>query len=408
MGFIIFMFVVLLVIFLLQFYFFSRLHRSLLLLFPKLDKNRSKKIRRYFIFYINIFPVVGLAIAAWIRFNNIKDFLPPENLVLDLLFIFPFWIFVFILVQSIIYLIPGDIVRLLTRLLFKRSRKSIEKYFAVFFLFIVGISAVYVLYRVPYDFNMVETRQIVFQKDGLPEILQNFKIAHVSDIQADHFTSGKRIDNYLDLINEADPDLILIAGDIITSTPKYIGYAGKKLNRLDADYGVFSCIGDHDNWAYRHDYPRSVKEITDSLAVNGVTMKDNDNLIISVDSAKIGLTFITHTYSNRIDQEDLELLVNGTDTLDLKILLTHQPRQFLIDEAIKNKYDLFLAGHTHGGQVSFLFPFITLTPTLIETFYVKGDFYFDQMLMVVNRGLGMSIAPLRYNSTPEITIIILK
>ena len=408
MGFIIFMFVVLLVIFLLQFYFFSRLHRSLLLLFPKLDKNRSKKIRRYFIFYINIFPVVGLAIAAWIRFNNIKDFLPPENLVLDLLFIFPFWIFVFILVQSIIYLIPGDIVRLLTRLLFKRSRKSIEKYFAVFFLFIVGISAVYVLYRVPYDFNMVETRQIVFQKDGLPEILQNFKIAHVSDIQADHFTSGKRIDNYLDLINEADPDLILIAGDIITSTPKYIGYAGKKLNRLDADYGVFSCIGDHDNWAYRHDYPRSVKEITDSLAVNGVTMKDNDNLIISVDSAKIGLTFITHTYSNRIDQEDLELLVNGTDTLDLKILLTHQPRQFLIDEAIKNKYNLFLAGHTHGGQVSFLFPFITLTPTLIETFYVKGDFYFDQMLMVVNRGLGMSIAPLRYNSTPEITIIILK
>ena len=408
MGFIIFMLVVLLVIFLLQFYFFSRLNRSLQLLFPKLDKNRSTKIRRYFIFYINIFPVVGLAIAAWIRFNNIKDFLPPENLVLDLLFIFPFWIFVFILVQSIIYLIPGDIVRLLTRLLFKRSRKSIEKYFAVFFLFIVGISAVYVLYRVPYDFNMVETRQIVFQKDGLPEILQNFKIAHVSDIQADHFTSGKRIDNYLDLINEADPDLILIAGDIITSTPKYIGYAGKKLNRLDADYGVFSCIGDHDNWAYRHDYPRSVKEITDSLAVNGVTMKDNDNLIISVDSAKIGLTFITHTYSNRIDQEDLELLVNGTDTLDLKILLTHQPRQFLIDEAIKNKYDLFLAGHTHGGQVSFLFPFITLTPTLIETFYVKGDFYFDQMLMVVNRGLGMSIAPLRYNSTPEITIIILK
>ena len=408
MGFIIFMFVVLLVIFLLQFYFFSRLNKSLQLLFPKLDKNRSKKIRRYFIFYINIFPVVGLAIAAWIRFNNIKDFLPPENLVLDLLFIFPFWIFVFILVQSIIYLIPGDIVRLLTRLLFKRSRKSIEKYFAVFFLFIVGISAVYVLCRVPYDFNMVETRQIVFQKDGLPEILQNFKIAHVSDIQADHFTSGKRIDNYLDLINEADPDLILIAGDIITSTPKYIGYAGKKLNRLDADYGVFSCIGDHDNWAYRHDYPRSVKEITDSLAVNGVTMKDNDNLIISVDSAKIGLTIITHTYSNRIDQEDLELLVNGTDTLDLKILLTHQPRQFLIDKAIKNKYDLFLAGHTHGGQVSFLFPFITLTPTLIETFYVKGDFYFDQMLMVVNRGLGMSIAPLRYNSTPEITIIILK
>ena len=44
----------------------------------------------------------------------------------------------------------------------------------------------------------------------------------------------------------------------------------------------------------------------------------------------------------------------------------------------------------------------------METPYVKGDFNFDNMLMIVNRGLGMSIAPLRYNSTPEITLITLR
>ena len=71
-------------------------------------------------------------------------------------------------------------------------------------------------------------------------------------------------------------------------------------------------------------------------------------------------------------------------------------------------YDLFLAGHTHGGQITILFPFVNLTPTLLETKYVKGDFTFDDMNIVVTRGLGMSLAPVRYNSTPEVTLIVLK
>ena len=74
----------------------------------------------------------------------------------------------------------------------------------------------------------------------------------------------------------------------------------------------------------------------------------------------------------------------------------------------KNHFDLYLCVHTHGGQLSLVFPFIQLSPTLIETKYIQGDFWFGDMLMVVTRGLGMSLAPIRYNSTPEITLITLK
>lgn len=88
--------------------------------------------------------------------------------------------------------------------------------------------------------------------------------------------------------------------------------------------------------------------------------------------------------------------------------LTHQPQEFLINSAVKNNYDLFLAGHTHGGQITLIFPFIQLTPTLFETTYIKGDFYFNDMLAIVCGGLGMSLAPVRYNSTPEIVLITLK
>ncbi len=100
--------------------------------------------------------------------------------------------------------------------------------------------------------------------------------------------------------------------------------------------------------------------------------------------------------------------VASSNKAEFKIFLTHQPQEFLINSALKNKYDLFLAGHTHGGQITLVFPFIQLTPTLIETRFVKGDFYFNDMLAVVCGGLGMSLAPVRYNSTPEIVVITLK
>jgi predicted MPP superfamily phosphohydrolase len=45
---------------------------------------------------------------------------------------------------------------------------------------------------------------------------------------------------------------------------------------------------------------------------------------------------------------------------------------------------------------------------MFETKYIRGDFWFGDMLMIINRGLGMSLAPIRYNSTPEITLIVLQ
>lgn len=131
----------------------------------------------------------------------------------------------------------------------------------------------------------------------------------------------------------------------------------------------------------------------------------NKNIILDVDSAKIGITFITNTYSEHITETTLDSLTTEYPECDVKIFLTHQPRQFLMDKAEQEGYDLYLAGHTHGGQLTLLFPFINLSPTLFETKYVKGDFYLNDLMVTVNRGLGMSIAPIRYNSTPEITII---
>jgi predicted MPP superfamily phosphohydrolase len=255
---------------------------------------------------------------------------------------------------------------------------------------------------------VVSTRITELKVENLPKSLHDFKITFISDTQADWYTDYERITNYIETANATNPDIILLAGDVITGTPRYIQKGADALGKLKAKYGVFTCVGDHDNWAYREDNARSLREISTALSRVGVEMVDDDIRIVNVDSASIKIAFATYTYSRRIQQRELEQLANGNGEHDVDIFLTHQPNEFMVDIISDLNYDLYLAGHTHGGQLTILFPFLNLTPTLMETKYVKGDFFLDDLKIIVNRGLGMSIAPVRYNSTPEVTVVVLK
>jgi uncharacterized protein len=275
------------------------------------------------------------------------------------------------------------------------------------FLALILFFAIYIPARVVYDYNSVEVRRVEYKKKNLPKDFKGFKIAFISDVQADRYTDEKRLQNYVDKINLQNPDLVLIAGDVITSTPDYIETAAKYIGKIKSNYGTYSCVGDHDNWAYRKDYIRSLSEVRKSLNDFNVEMPDNELRYIEFDSSRIGITFITHNYVTEISETTLRN-VASSNKAEFKIFLTHQPQEFLINSAAKNSYDLFLAGHTHGGQITLLFPFIQLTPTLFETKYIKGDFMFGNTLAIVCGGLGMSLAPIRYNSLPEIVIVTLK
>ncbi len=269
---------------------------------------------------------------------------------------------------------------------------------------IIGFFIFYIPIRIIYDYNAVSVRTVEYRKENLPSQLEKFKIIFITDIQADHYTDEERLSNYLNKVNSLNPDLILIAGDLITTGPDYIELSAREVGKLKAKYGVYSCIGDHDNWAYRNDYARSLSEVKSALNYHGVQMIDNDIKTINVDSAVISITFITNTYVETVPQNVLDSLAFNNNG-DFKIFLTHQPQPRLIESGRNNGFDLFLAGHTHGGQITFVFPFVQLTPTMLETSYIRGDFWFNSMLMIVSRGLGMSLAPVRYNSTPEITLI---
>jgi predicted MPP superfamily phosphohydrolase len=89
-------------------------------------------------------------------------------------------------------------------------------------------------------------------------------------------------------------------------------------------------------------------------------------------------------------------------------MLTHQPSEWLVDYSLKQGYNLFVAGHTHGGQIVFPVPGFLLTGSSFETDYVTGFYQVGEMLVSVNNGLGMTLAPVRYHAPAEVTLILLK
>ena len=407
MSFIIWILVAIVLLFVIEYYFIRKVRSSIKILFPRIQLPKYKKIIIGVIIYINFYMILVILAYLYSMIIYGDRPVPPENAFFDYFILFPFWLSMLIFVQCGLLFLLLDLLKLIFLPLYKKYKVMLLPIQAKIILAIAALFIVYVPVRVVYDFNTVSLRVVEFKKKNLPDNLKGFKIAFIADIQADRYTNDTRLERFISKVNSTNPDLVLIAGDMITSTPNYISTSAKYVGKLKSKYGVYSCVGDHDNWAYWRDNGRSLKEVTEALQKNNVQMIDNGRKVIGVNNSQLAITFVTNTYVERIPDETLDSLAHLEKNYALKIFLTHQPRNKFIDAAIKHKYDLLLNGHTHGGQVTFLFPFYNLSATLIETKYVRGDFKFGDMLMIVTRGLGMSLLPLRYNSTPEVTLIVL-
>ena len=309
-----------------EIYFIRRTDQAVKKRFPVFHQKKFAVVKKIFLGWVNLYPVV--LIYIFVRFAITSEYVStPDSAWFDYLLVYPFWILFILMLQTSVYFILMDIIKLISFPLFKRQREKYLRYQAITVIMLVIGFAVYIPIRVVYDYNTVSIRIVNYKKQNLSKALENFRIAFISDIQADHYTDEKRLNNYISKVNSLKPDLILVAGDFITTGPDYIKLSGEEMGTLKSKYGVYSCVGDHDNWAYRNDFKRSVSEVKNSLIKNNVEMIDNGNRIINVDSAGIGITFVTNTYVDRVPDDVLDSLSSDNNS-DLKIFLTHQPTPY--------------------------------------------------------------------------------
>jgi predicted MPP superfamily phosphohydrolase len=247
--------------------------------------------------------------------------------------------------------------------------------------------------------------RIVERDVPLPErfkALSGFRIAQISDVQGDGRTTPETLRNYVSRVNSLKPDLVLFAGDLVTSGTLYIDSTAEILGGLKARHGSIAAIGDHDIFSRK-------SMVLEALARAGVTVVEDSTLTIKADSARIAVTVVTYTYSQKPTNGRLDDLMSVGENNKYRILLVHQPAEALVDLAAKRGYQLFIAGHTHGGGISFGIPGLFLVaPAHTETRYVSGFYVVNNLLVSVTNGLGFTLAPVRYHAPAEIVMLTLR
>lgn len=244
--------------------------------------------------------------------------------------------------------------------------------------------------------------QVTVASGALPEAFEGFKIAHVSDLHNAVF--GRKNEKLLSLIRAAEPDIIAITGDLIDSRHTDIDSALAFVEAAAEIAPVYYVTGNHES---RLDFD----EIEPRLIAAGARVLRNEAEDIEHGGERIRLAGIddpsfirTGGTAEERAAAELEQLGDGGGTFT--VLLAHRPE--LVEVYAEYGAGLVLSGHAHGGQVrlpllgGLYAPGQGLLPE-----YDSGLFSLGETQMVVSRGLGNSVAPLRVNNRPELVIVTL-
>jgi uncharacterized protein len=363
-------------------------------------KRRAIRLTAFAIlFWLILHPLLMFG-SYFLGLTGMSQSLQRSNLAIDAFVTYPFWAGIVLAIQVALLFLVMDAIRLLLWPVYKRHKLRWQKTQSYLVLILLFAGAIYVVARIYSDTFTVRTREVELRIANLPEELEGFRIAQIADVQADARTNGSKLQGYVASVNSLKPDLILFGGDLVTNGTDYITAGAEAVGKMEARHGTYACLGDHDYFADRNMVIRGLES-------NGITVLDNVATIVPVGSTYISLTGITNVYRTRPTTSALETIEQQRPRGPVNVLLTHQPSEWLVNYASEQDYDLLVAGHTHGGQIVFPLPGFLLTGSSFETRYVTGFYKAASMLVSINNGLGLTLAPIRYQAPAEVTLILL-
>ena len=280
----------------------------------------------------------------------------------------------------------------------KLSKKQIRLTITIFVIVLLAVLRIW-------ESSSIETTKIVYSDPKIPAAFDGMKIVQVSDLHNKKF--GAQQKRLLDKVEDASPDIILITGDLIdrrtTNTEVAMDFVRGAIEMAP----VYYVSGNHESWSGI--YP----EICEQLESLGVIIMDDfaTELVRDGESARIiGLAdpdFYTTNYLEGANTIHLEETLNRLSERDsFQILLSHRPE--LIGLYARAGVDLVFSGHAHGGQIRFPFIGAIVAPDQgLFPKYTDGSYMLDETTMVVSRGLGNSVVPIRTLNRPEIIVVTL-
>ena len=230
----------------------------------------------------------------------------------------------------------------------------------------------------------------------LDPAFDGFRIAVVSDIHLGPLAGRSHTERIVRMINETEPDLVAIVGDLVDGTVAELGPAAEPLQDLHSREGTFFVTGNHE---YFVEDPFSWLRELERL---GVQPLRNENTVIRRGSAAFDLAGVNDIAGEeRSDPPDFDRALAGRDPSRPTVLLAHQPVQ--VGQAAARGVDLQLSGHTHGGQMwPFHYVVRAVQPSLAGLSNVDGT------QLYVSRGAGSWGPPVRVGAPPDISVLTLQ
>jgi predicted MPP superfamily phosphohydrolase len=275
-------------------------------------------------------------------------------------------------------------------------------------LSIVSISTLYGRFN-------IKVEEVTIKIGGLNKDLDGLKIVQLSDMHLTSFYHHKKIlQSVMDKVNMIKPDLLINTGDFISFGWREFEKDDTILSKAKSRYGNYAILGNHDAGTYDPDFTEADKEnniliMNNLIKASGYQVLNDEFKKVKIENATVALIGVTTEGRHpHIIHGDLNTAIAGLDSVDLKILLTHDPNHWAEAVEGKTNIELTLSGHTHGMQMGIITKKFRWSPAKYFYPHWNGLFTSGKQFHYVNRGLGVLAIPFRIWMPPEITVITLK
>ena len=320
-----------------------------------------------------------------------------------------------ILLAEDVFRIPQALYSFLKRVpeqtQFIPSRRKIISQIALGLASIPFASLLYGMYRGKYNYKVLSYN---LEFEDLPDAFDGFKITQISDIHSGSFDNQTKVQYGVDLVNQQKSDLVLFTGDLVNNRADEIKPWIKIFNKIKAEFGVFSILGNHDYGDYmRWESPaakrKNMEDLYDAHNEMGWDLLLNESRFIEKDGERLAIIGVENWGSGFKKAGDLNKALNKVSEKDFKILMTHDPSHWEA-QVIPHpfKIHLTLSGHTHGMQFGIEIPgIIKWSPAKWRYKQWAGVYSENKQYLNVNRGFGYLAYPGRVGMWPEVSVITL-
>lgn len=254
------------------------------------------------------------------------------------------------------------------------------------------------------EVNWVEIVPVEVRLPRLPRAFDGFRIAQISDVHIEGGAMRRHFPDIARLTTAQGADAIVLTGDYTTHPDSWQEEAlFEGFQHLKAPSGVFAVLGNHDQWFSPHGGRGGAQVARTALARAGARELRNDAFAIERGGERLWMCGLDDW---GLGYSDLDTLLRRFPTQSCAVLLAHEP-DFADGAAIRGRFDLMLAGHSHGGQIALPFVGPIHLPGGARK-YPRGRYQVGEMALYTNRGLGTTDIPVRFCARPEITVFTLK